>query len=1159
MKQFIHLHVHSAYSLAEGAIKVKDLVKLCAAQGMPAVAVTDSNNMFGALEFAMEAAANGVQPILGAQLLYTEGEYQIVLLVQNEVGYRNLCRLISDAYMDGEANHVVISRAQIREYSEGLIALSGGSKGPVNQMLLHKQSEKAEEEFLYLKACFGDRFYAEVQRHGWEQEEASEEGLLELAYKHDVPLVATNDCYFTDRKAHEAHDALLCISEGRYVSEEDRRKVTPEHYFKSAKEMEAVFADLPEALANTLVIAKRCSYLLQPIDPILPAFDTSGGRTEVQELRAQAEEGLKWRLENFVLPAWRHPETSQTLKDLVDDPSDPSAQALQDDICRPYWERLEFELKTIEDMGFPGYFLIVSDFIKWAKEQDIPVGPGRGSGGGSVVAWALKITDLDPLALNLLFERFLNPERVSMPDFDIDFCQERREEVIKYVQGKYGRDRVAQIITFGKLQVRNTVRDVGRVLQMSYGQVDRLAKLIPNNPANPTTLQEALDADPDLRLEIKKDSTSIRLIEIALQLEGLYRHASTHAAGVVIGDRPLHELVPLYRDPRSDMPVTQFNMKYVEQAGLVKFDFLGLKTMTVIHKACQMIKANRGVDVDVLELPFDDEKTFEMLKVGNNIGVFQVESSGMRDLGKQIGISNLEELLAVIALYRPGPMENIPVYLQNVKHEDQIDYMHEKLKPITQDTYGVMIYQEQVMQAAQVLAGYTLGGADLLRRAMGKKIKEEMDAQREMFVKGANDNNQIPESQANHIFDQIAAFAGYGFNKAHTAGYGLVSYWTGWLKANYPLEFMAASMTLDAGNTDKLSVFKQELDRMGVELVPPDINKSEVDFVVEGDGIRYALCALKGVGASAMTALVAERRQNGPYVSIEDFASRLNYKVMNKRQLEGLAASGGFDSLNPNRAQVLEGAEVILRHAQSLADEKESGQVSLFGGVDETDGLGMPELPKVEAWDQLERLAREFKAVGFYLSAHPLDSREQQFANLGISSVVDVEAALQNVQAKKFYMAGVLLKKQERMSQKGSKFAFLQMSDPTGIYEVMMFSELLTASREHLVPGNALLISVEAESKEDQVRYMCSSVKPLEAALETKIREIDIHLTCSEPVYKLKEFLDSEGQGTALINLHIRVDDRRIAHVQLPGRWNLSAQTRNAMRAYDGVSEILEA
>ncbi len=1135
MNHFVHLHVHSAYSLAEGAIKVKDLVKRCVAEKMPAVAVTDSNNMFGAMEFAIEAAEKGVQPILGAQVLYTEDEHQLVLLAQDEQGYRNLCRLLSDAYMDGEETQVVITKEELTLYSDGLICLSGGSKGPVNHYLFHKQDDKAEQEFLYLKECFTGRFYSEIQRHGWAEEEQTEEALIELAYKHDVPLVATNDCYFLDRKAHEAHDALLCISGGRYVTEEDRRKVTPEHYLKSAKEMEKLFEDLPEAIANTSVIAQRCSYLLAPIEPILPAFQTEEGRSEFDELKAQAEEGLKWRMENFVSRK----------------PGDADEKA--------YFERLEFELGVIKDMGFPGYFLIVSDFIKWAKEQDIPVGPGRGSGGGSVVAWALKITDLDPLELNLLFERFLNPERVSMPDFDIDFCQDRREEVIQYVQAKYGRDRVAQIITFGKLQARAVVRDVGRVLQMSYGQVDRLAKLIPNNPANPLTLQEALDGDPDLRLEIKKDENSVKLIDIALQLEGLYRHASTHAAGVVIGDRPLHELVPLYRDPRSDMPVTQFNMKYVEQAGLVKFDFLGLKTMTVIHKAVQMIKENKGVEIKVLELPFDDEKTFDMLKVGNSVGVFQVESTGMRDLGKQIGISNLEELLAVIALFRPGPMENIPVYLKNVKHPEDIDYMHEKLKPITEDTYGVMIYQEQVMQAAQVLAGYTLGGADLLRRAMGKKIQAEMDAQREMFVKGAKDCNDIPKEQANHIFDQIAAFAGYGFNKAHTAGYGLVSYWTAWLKANYPLEFMAASMTLDLGNTDKLSVFKQDLDRMGVELMQPDINKSHPDFVVEEDGIRYALAALKGVGEVAMESLIEEREANGPYASIEDYASRLNYKAMNKRQLEGLAAAGGFDSLSPNRAQMVAAGEIILRHAQSLADEREAGQESLFGGPEEGSGLGMPDLPGVPQWDQLEQLAREFKAVGFYLSAHPLDSREKQFENLRISSYVHVEEALQELPMAKFQMAGVLLKKQEKISQKGNKYAFLQLSDPTGIFEVTLFSEMLVGARDYLVPGNALLLGVEAEQREDQIRFTCTRIEPLEGALENKIREITIEMDRAAPAHELKKFLDIEGQGNSVINMHIRVDNKRIVQIQLPGRWNLSAQARNIIRTQEGVQEISEA
>ncbi len=1137
MNQFIHLHVHSAYSLAEGAIKVEDLVGLCVKHKMPAVAVTDSSNMFGAMEFATKAAKQGIQPILGAQILYTDDEHQLVLLVQSEQGYLNLSRLISDAYMGGDAtSKPKISREGLKLYADGLICLSGGAKGPVNDALFHKQDDKAEEHFLYLKECFGDHFYTEIQRHGWSAEEATEDALIDLAYKHDVPLVATNDCYFALRKGHEAHDALLCISEGRYVSEEDRRKVTAEHYFKTAKEMEKLFADLPEAIINTGVIAQRCSYLLKPIKPLLPAFETEGGRSEVEELRAQAKEGLDWRLDNFV----------EVGADRA-----------------PYYERLEFELDVIIGMGFPGYFLICSDFIKWAKEQNIPVGPGRGSGAGSVVAWSLKITDLDPLALGLLFERFLNPERVSMPDFDVDFCQERREEVIRYVQNKYGSARVAQIITFGKLQARAVVRDVGRVLQMSYGQVDRLAKLIPNNPAAPMTLQEALDNDPDLRLEIKKDETSMRLIEIALQLEGLYRHASTHAAGLVIGDRDLHELVPLYRDPKSDMPVTQFNMKFVEDTGLVKFDFLGLKTMTVVQRTVDLVNAAGKVDepLEILKVPMDDKAAYGLMAKGDTVGVFQLESAGMRDALRKVKPDKFEDIIALVSLYRPGPMDNIPKYVDVKQGREEPDYLHPKLKPLLEETYGIMIYQEQVMQAAQVLSGYSLGSADLLRRAMGKKIQSEMDEQRQMFKDGAAKHNNVPAAQADEIFDQIAKFAGYGFNKSHAAAYALIAYWTAWLKVHYPLEFMAASMTLDLGNTDKLSVFKQDLDRMGVELKLPDVNQSFPVFTVDGDGVRYALGALKGVGEAAMANLVREREENGLYKSVEDYASRLDYKSMNKRQLEGLAAAGGFESLNPNRAQICAGGEIILRHAQSLADERASGQVSLFGGGadDAQGGLGMPNLPSVEPWDQLEQLAREFKAVGFYLSAHPLDSREQQFENLNIASYVDVEAKLQNVAASRFQMAGVLLKKQEKVSQKGNKYAFLQLSDPTGIFEVTLFSEMLVNARDYLVPGTALLLGVEVEQKDDQLRFTCTRIEPLDGALENKIREISIHMDKAAPIHKIKEFLDIEGQGSSVIKLHVQAGDNRSIEIQLPNRWSLSAQARNKIRTQDGVLEILEA
>ncbi len=1134
---FVHLHVHSAYSLAEGAIRVKDLVKTCAKRRMPAVAITDTNNLFGAMEFATVAAKEGIQPVLGTQVTL-DGGTQIVLLVQSEAGYKNLSKLISQAFLETEGHEDPhLTWAQLEAAPQGLICLSGGLAGPLGQALLHGQADEAARRAKAFKSLFGDRFYIEIQRHGLPEEEKIEDALVGLAYDLDIPLVATNDCYFTDRAMHEAHDALLCIAEGRYISEADRRRVTPEHYFKSAQEMTDLFADLPEAILNTGVIARRCSYLLKPIAPILPPFKTEGGRSEIEELKEQSRKGLEWRLKHFV----------------------PGSGT--EEIDKPYFDRLEYELDIIVQMGFPGYFLIVSDFIKWSKARNIPVGPGRGSGAGSVVAWSLQITELDPLRFALLFERFLNPERVSMPDFDVDFCQERRDEVIKYVQDKYGHDSVAQIITFGKLQARAVVRDVGRVLQMPYGQVDRIAKMIPNNPANPITLEDALEQDADLRAERGKDETTDKLITIALQLEGLYRHASTHAAGVVIGDRPLHELVPLYRDPRSDMPVTQFNMKFVEQTGLVKFDFLGLKTMTVIQKAVDLIK-KKGEEIDILQVPFDDPETYEMIRRGETLGVFQVESAGMRDLARQIEVSNFEELLAVIALYRPGPMENIPVYLKNVNNPDEIDYMHPKLKPITEDTHGVMIYQEQVMQAAQVLAGYTLGGADLLRRAMGKKIKEEMDKQRRIFIEGAKKHNDIPQEQADRIFDQIAAFAGYGFNKAHTAGYGLISLWTGWLKKHYPVEFMAASMTLDLGNTDKLGIFKQELDRMKIPLLLPDVNHSNVVFSVEGEKIRYALAALKGVGEQAMAHLVTERAGKGPFKTLEDFVGRMDVKHMNRRQFEQLVCAGAFDGLIDNRARLHAAADMIMRYASANAQEKASGQENLFGGGGDSDetGFGMPELPKdVYEWDPLEKLRHEFEAVGFYLSAHPLDSRRGQLEKMGVVEQAAVPDKLADTSAARIRMAGILIKKQEKVSAKsGNKFGILQVSDASGVYEVFLFSDILARCRSILEPGTAIMLHTDAEQREEQIRYTVQNVELLDPVLEERLSEVRVHLAGVAPVGQLRDLLEREGEGPARIVVVTDLSPARRAELRLPGRWKFGPAARNALRRSEGVLDISE-
>ena len=769
---FVHLRVHSAFSLSEGAIHIKELAELCSHGEMPAVAITDTGNLFGALEFSETMIKAGVQPIIGAIIairrndeaagrhpggMNAEPDY-LVLLVQSEVGYKNLSRLSSKAYLQSEGGETPqIDLADLRQWHEDLICLSGGAEGPVGRLLRAGQTDHARALLQDLATIYPGRLYVELQRHGLAEEAACEGAMIDLAYSLDLPLVATNDTHFDDPNMYEAHDALLCIAQKNTVSQTDRRRLTGQHYFRSSREMRALFADLPEALDNTLVIARRCAYRVPMRDPILPSF--GDGSDEQAAMRAMAETGLAERMATIDI-------------------------AMDTEQSKPYRARLAFELDVIVNMGFAGYFLIVADFIQWAKAEAIPVGPGRGSGAGSVVAWALKITDLDPLRFGLLFERFLNPERVSMPDFDIDFCQDKRDQVIRYVQEKYGHDQVAQIITFGKLQARAALRDVGRVLEMPFSLVDRLCKMVPNNPANPTTLPEALKAEPRIKQVMREEAGVDRLFDVAMKLEGLYRHASTHAAGVVISDRPLEQLVPLYRDPNSDMPVTQFNMKWVEPAGLVKFDFLGLKTLTVLDRAVDMIRA-RVPEFDLDRIPLDDTASYDLIAHGQTVGVFQLEGAGMRDTLRQMRPDCFEDIIAVVALYRPGPMDNIPKFCNVKSGREAPDYLHPCLEEILTETYGVIVYQEQVMQIAQVMAGYSLGDADLLRRAMGKKIQAEMDAQRTRFVEGAIAND-IDGDQAEYVFDLVNKFAGYGFNKSHAAAYALIAYQTAYLKANHP-------------------------------------------------------------------------------------------------------------------------------------------------------------------------------------------------------------------------------------------------------------------------------------------------------------------------------------------------------------------------------------
>ena len=1142
---FIHLRVRSAYSLSEGAIKIDRLVALAAGLKMPAVAISDRNNLFGALEFAQAATKLGVQPIIGCDLgirREEEGGFGaaaraqtpdfLLLLVQDETGYRNLMHLVSAAWLKTPPGEPAqITMAALEGHTDGLIALSGGPGSALGRLAGDGQADAAKAMAQRFAELFPGRFYIELQRHGMDAERRAEPGLLDLAYALDLPLAATNDAQFADRGMYEAHDILLGIAEGAHVEDTNRRRLTPEHYFKSAEEMRQVFSDLPEAVDNTLAIARRCAYMPEVRKPILPTYTKLGDRTEAQALRDLAEAGMaRLRKENYTA---------------ADIPKE------------KYDERLDYELAMIDRMGFSGYFLIVADFIQWAKAHDIPVGPGRGSGAGSVVAWSLGITDLDPLRWGLLFERFLNPERVSMPDFDIDFCQDKRDQVINYVQQEYGADRVAQIITFGKLQARAVLRDVGRVLGMPYGQVDRICKLVPNNPAKPVTLAEAIDSEPLLQEQIEGDDQIKRLVSNALKLEGLYRHASTHAAGIVIGDRPLEELVALHRDPRSSMPATQFNMKYVEQAGLVKFDFLGLKTLTVLENAVKLVR-QRGVPLDLHKIPLDDARTFEMLTKGESTGVFQLEGSGMRDILRKLKPNRFEDVIALVALYRPGPMDDIPKYIAVKNGEEEPDYLHPSLKPILEETFGVMVYQEQVMQIAQVLSGYSLGGADLLRRAMGKKIQSEMDAQRALFIEGAVERNVAP-AQAALIFERVNKFAGYGFNKCHSAPYAMVAYQTAYLKANYPVEFFAASMTLDMGNTDKLNVFRRELQRQDIPLLGPDINRSREVFTVETapDGrpaVRYALAAVRNVGRAAMASLCAERDRNGPYKDLFDLAQRLDTQTLNKRLLESLIRTGALDGLNPNRAQSFQSVEMLLKLAGAAAEERNSNQNSLFG---DAAAAPKPKLPAVRDWGSMEKLQNEFESMGFYFSSHPLESFGKSLGRLGVIKSAELGPLLSNTRSEtRVRLAGTVIDRQERTSARGNRFAFVQFSDQSGTFEVMIFSELLSSRRDMLQAGTAVLVTADARLDGDQVKLTGQAIEDLDKALSNTAAGLRVTMRDAEAVKPLHELIAGlKGRGRITLAIELEAHEVEIA---LPGGFNVPPSVRQKLADLPGIAGVEE-
>ncbi|MDR1009126.1 MAG: DNA polymerase III subunit alpha [Rickettsiales bacterium] len=1125
--KFIHLRSHTAYSLAEGAIRIPALAKLCAERKMPACAVADTNNIYGVPEFCKYMSDAGVQPIIGTQISIDFGlkDYaDIILLVQNETGYKNLLKIASSAYMDKqqvETPHVKFE--YLKDRVEGIIALSGGVDGPLGKLILLGQDDKAEEICLELNTVFKDRFYIELQRHGLEDEEAIEAPQINLAYKHNIPLVATNECFFDSKDMFVAHDIMLCITAIKYFDDPDRRHETEEHYFKTEDEMVELFKDLPEAVANTVAIAKRCSFKLKKSKPLLPHVAEGVDENELLILNARA--GLEERLNKAEIP---------------------------NEERQPYLDRLSYEIGVITQMGFAGYFLIVADFIGWAKKNEIPVGPGRGSGAGSVVAWSLKITDLNPLTFGLLFERFLNPDRVSMPDFDIDFCQDRRGEVIKYIQAKYGFDSVGQIITFGKLQSKAVIKDVGRVMRVPYGKCDDLAKLIPFRLSDdggidvPVNIPNTLKYNRDFKAMVESDDQYRAIINIAVKLEGLYRNPGLHAAGVVIGDRPLTELAPLYKDDKSDIPATAYNMKFIEDTGLIKYDFLGLKTLTIIKHAVDMIEKIHGIKIDIDHIPMDDQLAYELMASGNTAGVFQLESSGMINVLREMKPNRIEDIIAVEALYRPGPMENIPTYIRR-KQGEPVEYLHPKMEPILNETYGIMVYQEQVMEIGRSLAGYTLGAADLLRRAMGKKIREEMEKQRAIFVKGCKEHSNIDADLAGRIFDLMEKFANYGFNKSHAACYAWITYQTAYLKSHYEPEFMAATMSYDMMDDEKLSLFADSIRRKGIKLLRPDINNSFDTFSVEDGAVRFAMAAVKSVGVGVVQGIVEEREKNGKFKSIPEFMSRVNRMLVSRKMLENLTCAGGFDSLEPNRAKMLANIEYILAQMMSMHRDRETNQSSLFdtSKYEIRDDIKLSEAAPMPP---VELLKREVEVIGFYLSAHPLDMYEPAIKAL---RAINIDAARKVKEEGKITIACTIDKLQLKLSKAGKRYYSLSVSDKTGSTSLFVSDRSYESNRDNLKDGLAVAIFCDVRVNERGPSVFVSTVERL--SLEKAVSGIvKLRINTPSAVVGVKKALATIPIGYTSVALEVE-ESGKTAVVALPQKYGINAESLSILRQIGGV------
>lgn len=1168
--QFIHLTCKSSYSLLEGMVPMKKLGKAAEKAGFAAFGLTDLGNMFGAVEATKYVAPTGVQTILGCELpVVVEERISAVqvkehiaflpLLVMNQAGWVNLCKLMSASQHrkieDGKDGEAGVALAKVLELNEGLIALSGaywrglltncqGLRVAGNQ----DGFATAEEVAGQLKAAFGDRFYIQLERHGWDsakgvQEKQFEMGLRKIASGLGIPLVATNDCRFVKAGDLDAFEVLVGIGDSTTMDDPNRRRFTPNHHLRSEDDMVKAFADLPDACANTVQIAMRCSFMLEQVHVkkmFMPVWEFSGDKPVKDVIREESLAGLMRRLEDYVYPFC-------------------DGEAAKEAAKERYIKQLDYELDVIIGMGFDGYFLITSDFIKWAKENGIPVGPGRGSGAGSLVAWSLEITDLDPIRWELYFERFLNPERVSLPDFDVDFCQDRRDEVIAYVRRRYGEHRVASIITFGTLKAKACLRDVGRVLGLPYGFVGQVAAFIPEG-ANPPPIQEVLDADERLKTRYDEEEDVKRLVDTALQLEGCYRHASTHAAGVIIADRNIEEVCGVYIDPRAPMPVTQFSMGDAEFAGLVKFDFLGLKTLSTVRMAEHDVRARHVPDFDIMKADLADTKTYDMLKRGLTLGVFQIEGGGITELTKKMQADDMEALSAILALYRPGPLGTgmVDDYVNRKLGRAEAEYPHEILKPALEVTYGVPVYQEQIMQMARDMAGYTLGGADMLRRAMGKKKPEEMAKERAKFVNGAKELHNIAAEQANYIFDLMDKFSGYGFNKAHTIAYALISFQTAFLKANFPHEFMAATMTYDRGNHDKLMRYKFEMQKMGFELLPPDVNRSEVMFAVEESqdhgvtgsqdenrvasaNVRHALAALKGAGEEAMRQLVAERKAKGPFKSIWDLLGRLEPSVINKRQLEVLIKGGALDGLDKRRDWLFTNMETLLAYGSACHEAKVSGQGSLFGGGGDTTvdaAAFMSGCKAAEGWDYLTKLQYEQEAVGFYVSAHPMDAFREDMEKLAsLKDCAEIENfAMEGGGACR--VAGLVQGIREVKTKKGDRMGIVTLSDPTGQCEVAFFPETYAACQGLLEGTEPLVANVKVQQDGERLRVSADSVKTLAEVLGSR-SELIINIPDAHIMAQVKNVLAKAKQGHTVIKMIVPSPQGQ-AMVKLPQRFSIN-------------------